>query len=207
MAREITIQFHKDLFDDKFLNRNQLHFVKSMLERAQRGLLFSSETAEAMKGRIIALQDAGGFMSVVELLSLLHDLSASGNPRTLSDAGFSNERYHYNSRRLEKVFDYINQHYHKQVNLCEVSKIANMPESSFSRFIKQRTGKTFVDNLNEIRLGHAARLLIETSNTVSEIAYQCGFNNISNFNRAFKRKKMCIPKYFRETYSGYSACA
>jgi AraC-like DNA-binding protein len=96
----------------------------------------------------------------------------------------------------------MNINYNRQVTLAEVSKLANMPEASFSRFIKKRTGKTFIDTLNEIRLGHASRLLIDTTNTIAEIAYKCGFNNISNFNRIFKRKKFCIPKEFRETYAG-----
>jgi AraC-like DNA-binding protein len=199
---EITLQFHRDLFDDKFLNRNQLHFVKNMIERSQRGILFSQDTVAGIKDRIIAVKNKTGFVSVLELLFILHDLSTSRNMRTLSDASFSNEYFHYNSRRLEKVFDYINTYYYKQVNLADVSEIANMPESSFSRFIKQRTGKTFIDSLNEIRLGHASRMLIETTYTIAEIAYKCGFNNISNFNRVFKRKKLCIPKDFRETYAG-----
>jgi transcriptional regulator GlxA family with amidase domain len=122
--------------------------------------------------------------------------------KTLSDSSFSNEQFHYNSRRIEKVFEYMNSHYNMQITLAEVAKIANMPEASFSRFIKKRTGKTFIDSLNEIRLGHASRMLIDTTNTVAEIAYKCGFNNISNFNRIFKRKKFCIPKDFRETYTG-----
>jgi len=143
-----------------------------------------------------------GFDSVLELLSILHDLSVSRNTRVLSDPGFTSEKFCYNSRRIEKVFEFMNSNYHKSVSLAEVSRIANMPEASFSRFIKKRTGKTFVDSLNEIRLGHASRMLIETTNTVAEIAYKCGFNNISNFNRVFKRKKLCIPKEFRETYTG-----
>jgi AraC-like DNA-binding protein len=199
---EITIQFHKDLFDDKLLRRNQLNFVKNMMERSQRGILFSPETVTALKDRIISLNKKSGFDSVLELLSILHDLSISRNMKTLSDSSFSNEQFHYNSRRIEKVFEYMNSHYNMQITLAEVAKIANMPEASFSRFIKKRTGKTFIDSLNEIRLGHASRMLIDTTNTVSEIAYKCGFNNISNFNRIFKRKKFCIPKDFRETYTG-----
>jgi len=199
---EITIQFHKDLFDDKFLRRNQLSFVKNMMERAQRGILFSPETTILLKGRIQSLNKKNGFDSVLELLSILHDLSISRNMKTLSDSSFSNEQLHYNSRRIEKVFEYMNAHYNMQITLAEVAKIANMPEASFSRFIKKRTGKTFIDSLNEIRLGHASRMLIDTTNTVAEIAYKCGFNNISNFNRIFKRKKFCIPKEFRETYTG-----
>jgi AraC-like DNA-binding protein len=199
---EVTIQFHKDLFDEKFLRRNQLSFVKSMLERSQRGILFSHETISALKDRLLSLDKKTGFDSVLELLSILHDLSISRNMRTLSDLAFTNEKFYYNSRRIEKVFEYMNTNYNKQVSLAEVSRIANMPEASFSRFIKKRTGKTFIDSLNEIRLGHASRMLIDTTNTIAEIAYKCGFNNISNFNRIFKRKKFCIPKEFRETYTG-----
>jgi len=199
---EVTIQFHKDLFDERFLKRNQLSFVKSMLERSQRGILFSHETIAALRDRLLALDRKTGFDSVLELLSILHDLSTSRNMRTLSDLSFTNEKFNYNSRRIEKVFEYMNDNYNKQVSLAEVSRIANMPEASFSRFIKKRTGKTFIDSLNEIRLGHASRMLIDTTNTVAEIAYKWGFNNISNFNRIFKRKKFCIPKEFRETYTG-----
>ena len=199
---EITIQFHRDLFDNKFLNRNQLSFLKSMLQRSQRGILFSPDTILAIKDRLIALAKKSGFDSVLELFSILHYLSTSRNMRTLSDASFGDEKFNYNSRRIEKVFEYMNYNYSRQITLGEVSKIANMPEASFSRFIKKRTGKTFIDSLNEIRLGHASRMLIDTTNTVAEIAYKCGFNNISNFNRIFKRKKMCIPKDFRQTYTG-----
>jgi len=199
---EITIQFHKDLFDEKFLKRNQLSFLKNMLERSQRGIAFAPETILLVKDRILALDLKGGFNSVLKLLSILHDLSMSTSTKTLSDPGFNNEKFYYNSRRIEKVFEHMNNNYDKQITLSEVARIANMPEASFSRFIRKRTGKTFIDSLNEIRLGHASRMLIDSTTTVAEIAYKCGFNNISNFNRIFKRKKMCIPKEFRQTYAG-----
>ena len=199
---EITIQFHKDLFDEKFLKRNQLSFLKSMLERSHRGISFAPETIIKVKERIQALDKKSGFDSVLELLYILHDLSLSPKLNTLSESSFTNDKFYYNSRRIEKVFEHMNNNYNKQVTLAEVARIANMPEASFSRFIKKRTGKTFIDSLNEIRLGHASRMLIDSTTTVAEIAYKCGFNNISNFNRIFKRKKLCIPKEFRETYAG-----
>jgi transcriptional regulator GlxA family with amidase domain len=76
-----------------------------------------------------------------------------------------------------------------------------MTDVSFSRFFRSRTGITFMDSLLEMRLGHASRLLIDTTQSVAEVAYNCGFNNISNFNRLFKKKKGCTPKEFRESYS------
>lgn len=200
--RELTIQFHKDLFEDRFLRRNQLSFIKAMFEKAHRGILFSRETIERLKPRILALSQKTGFDSVLELLSILHDLSTSRNMRTLSDAGATNEPLHFNSRRIEKVFEYMNAHYSRAITLTEVARVANMPEASFSRFIKKRIGNTFIDSLNEIRLGHATRMLIDTTHNVAEVAYKCGFNNISNFNRTFKKKKGCTPKEFRQSFSG-----
>ncbi len=200
--REITIQFHKDLFDEKFLRRNQLSFIKSMFEKSLRGILFSKETAQNIMPRIIDLTKKHGFDSVLELMSILHDLSISRNIKILSDSSFTNiDTLSYNSRRVEKVMEYMNRHFDKTITLTEVAKIAAMSEVAFSRFFKTRTGNTFIDTLNDIRLGHASRTLIETTNSITEIAFKCGFNNISNFNRIFKKRKNCTPKEFRETYA------
>lgn len=199
---EFTIQFHKDLFNESLLKKNQLSFIRNMFEKAQKGIIFSKETIERIKPRIILLSKRNGFDSVLELLSILHDLSVSRNMRSLSDSVFNNDQFNYNSRRIEKTFEYMNANYSKQITLSEVAKIANMMEISFSRFIKKRTGNTFIDSLNEIRLGHASRMLIDTTQSISEVAYKCGFNNISNFNRTFKKKKGCTPKEFRESFSG-----
>src|SRR6478609_2169100 len=203
--REITIQFHKDLFDEKFLRRNQLNFIRVMFEKSTRGILFSRKTAQQLMPRIMELNQKHAFDSVLELLSILHDLSASRNMRTLSDATFNNsEQYTYNSRRIEKTFEYMNKNFDKAIMLSEVARLSSMSEVSFSRFFKQRTGITFIDSLTEIRLGHASRMLIDTTNSIAEIAYNCGFNNISNFNRIFKKKKNCTPRSFREEYSSSS---
>ena len=199
---ELTIQFHKDLFEDRLLRRNQLSFIKTMFDKAQRGILFSPETIERLRPRLLQLEQKNGFDSVLELLSILHDLSTSRNMRTLSDSSSDNEQLNYNSRRIEKVFEYMNTNYSRPITLTEVAKVANMPEASFSRFIKKRIGSTFIDSLNEIRLGHATRMLIDTTYNVAEVAYKCGFNNISNFNRTFKKRKGCTPKEFRGNFSG-----
>lgn len=198
---EITIQFHKDLFDEKMLRRNQLHFVKEMFERSKCGILFSRETALGLSGRLKQLQTRQGFDSVLELMSILHDLSVSRNARLISDAAFAHIRPSYNSRRVETVIEYINQNFDKPVQLSDAARLANMTKVSFSRFFKTHTGMNFIDSLLEIRLGHASRLLIDTSRSIAEVAYHCGFNNISNFNRLFKKKKGCTPKEFRENYT------
>lgn len=200
--REVTVQFHKDLFDEKMLRRNQLSFIRRMMEQSARGILFSKRTTQALVERISNLNQKHGFDGVLELFSILHDLSVSRNMRLLSDASFNNTKlFSYNSRRIEKTLEYMNANFDKPISLLEVATLANMTQTAFSRFFKTRTGINFIDSLNEIRLGHASRLLIETTETVSEIAYNCGFNNIANFNRLFKKKKKSTPKEFRVSYN------
>lgn len=202
VVREITIQFHRDLFDEKFLQRNQMNFIRKMFEHSFRGVLFSRETIQNMVPRLAGLPQKHGFDSVLELISILHELSLSRNMRLLSDATFTNtEMSHYNSRRVKLVMDYLNKNFDRNVSLADAAKLAAMTEVAFSRFFKLRTGKTFVDTLNEVRLGHASRMLIDTTQSVNEVAYKCGFNNISNFNRIFKKKKDCTPREFRQVYT------
>lgn len=200
--QEVTIQFHKDLFSDSLLKKNQLHFINVMFERSRQGILFSQDVIKRLQGRILALVSKTGFDSVLELISILHDLSISRNMVVLSGTSNNKEIFNYNSRRIQKAYEYLNQHYQDPITLSEVAKAINMPEASLSRFIKKRTGKTFTDSLNDIRLGHASRMLINTTDTIAEIAFRCGFNNMSNFNRVFKRRKNTTPKSFREDYSG-----
>src|SRR4030095_8018951 len=103
--------------------------------------------------------------------------------------------------RIEKIMQYINNNFDRNITLNDAAKIAGMTEVALSRFFKVRTGKTFIETLNDARLGNASRMLIDTTQSVSEVAYKCGFNNMSNFNRIFKKKKTCTPKEFREAYN------
>jgi AraC-like DNA-binding protein len=200
---EVTIQWHKDLFDDKMLKRNQLALIRRMFERSARGILFPKEIAQLVSKRLLAINQMQGFDSVLELMSILHQLSTSKSMRMLSDGTFNNDQVlNYHSRRIDKAYEFMNANFHKPISLRDISKLVSMTEVSFSRFIKKRTGNTFIDSLNEIRLGHATKMLIETTHSVAEISYNCGFNNISNFNRFFKKKKQCTPKEFRENFSG-----
>jgi AraC-like DNA-binding protein len=200
---EVTIQWHKDLFDERFLKRNQLSFIRRMFDRSSRGILFPKATAQSVAKRLLAINEMQGFDSVLELMSILHELSTSKSMRVLSDVTFNNDQVlNYNSRRIDKAYEFMNANFHKPISLKDLAKLVSMTEVSFSRFIKKRTGNTFIDSLNEIRLGHATRMLIETTHSVAEISYNCGFNNISNFNRFFKKKKNCTPKEFRENFSG-----
>lgn len=200
---EVTIQWNKDLFSEQFLNKNQLNFIKRMLQLSRFGIHFSKETVQEVVPEILNLHKVAGFDSVIKLMLILRDLSVSKDTTLLVEGDMLLDKtLNFRSRRLDNAFGFMNKNFGSLITLKDVADQVNMSEVSFSRFIKKRTGKTFIDNLNEIRLGHATRMLIETSNTVAEICYLCGFNNISNFNRAFKRKKNCTPSEYRVNFSG-----
>jgi AraC-like DNA-binding protein len=195
--QEIRLHIQPDLLDEKLLGRNQLTDIRIMLERAKQGILFSMATTEEIALKLEALSTQSGFSSLLSLLAILHDLSVVTDTRMLSDASFPNEKYRDHSRRIEQVFEYMHANFRSQVTLADVSRIANMPEASFSRYIKKKTGHTFIDHLNEIRLSHVSKLLTENTDAIADIALTCGFNNMANFNRTFKRMKGCTPKEFR----------
>lgn len=200
---EITLQWHKDLLDERFLKKNQLAALKDMFDQSSRGLLFSRATAQDLAPRLLEVKEKKGFGAIMELMDILNELSVSKDIRVLSESIIDNNQILYpDSRRITRVLDYMNIHFQKNITLKALSQLIGMTEVSFSRFIKQRTGNTFIDTLNEIRLGHASRMLITGNDPVAEIAMQCGFNNISNFNRVFKQKKHCTPKDFRDNSIG-----
>ena len=103
--------------------------------------------------------------------------------------------------RLDTIMLFLHENYQRPVLLSELASLINMSEASLTRFLKKWTGKTFIDNLNYIRIAEAVCRLIDTSDTIAEICYKSGFNNLSNFNRAFKRRKGNTPTEYREKYA------
>jgi len=199
---EITIQFHKDLFLGSLLNKKQFNSIAVMLENAKKGVSFSRETIEKVKERLDFLnKNHNGFYSVLDLLTILYELSLDRNSRILCSSTFNKQDDSSESRRIQKVINFLNNNYQKEIRLIDVANHVNMSEVSFSRFMKRRTGKNYIEYLNDLRLGIASRYLVDSSKTISEISYDCGFNNLSNFNRIFKKRKGYTPKEFRENYS------
>lgn len=198
--KEITIQFHGDLFNEQLLQRNQFRSVKEMFERASYGVVFPKATISLIKDRLFSLsKEPEGAHSVLALFGILYDLSLSPM-RELSSRSFNAHEQNYDSRRIERAYNYMLENYDKDVRLGDVADLVGMTEVAFSRFVKQRTGRNFIDSLNDIRLGHATRMLVDTTHSIAEICLVCGFNNLSNFNRIFKKKKGCTPREFRENY-------
>ncbi|WP_299580312.1 AraC family transcriptional regulator [uncultured Sunxiuqinia sp.] len=199
--REITIQFHQNLFHDSLLNKNILHPIRDMLQRAYRGIAFSENAIRQLQPRIENLANLSGMDAFLELLSLLFDLSNSRNQQMLSSTSAKKEDF-FNHEKMKLVFEFVQKNYMRKIKVEEMADLLNMTEVSFSRFMKQRTGKTFIEYLNDSRIGFATRYLIENNHSISEIAYLCGFNNLANFNRIFKKRKGSTPSEYRDNFAG-----
>ena len=198
---EITIQFHRDLFHESLLSRNVMRPVKELLARSVCGIAFSGETVRTLRPKLESMAQLQGLDSWLALVSLLSDLSSSPNQQVLSSPGIREANLLFGAK-MQKVNEYIQQNFQRKLPVKEVADILVMSEVSFSRFIKLRTGQTFVEYLNTLRIGFATRYLIEDHLSVSEVAYRCGFNNLANFNRIFKKIKRCTPSEFRTIFPG-----
>lgn len=199
--REITIQFSSDLFFKSFINKNQFASIKKMLEAAQKGISFPMSSIMTVYPLLTTLAtEQQGFYAVIKFLTILYELSLSPEIHTLSSSSFAKIRIESDSLRIQKVQDYINEHYVEEIRLGQLAEMVGMAPVSFSRFFKLRTGKNLSDYIIDIRLGYAARLLVDSTKSIAEVCFDSGFNNLSNFNRIFKRKELCSPKEFRENY-------
>ena len=199
--REVTIHFSRDLFSDAFLSKTHLKPLADLISKADVGVAFGMKAIMHNYDRLNELVNMEpGFYSVMKFIELMYELSLTSDYRLLSTSAFAHTTMTTDSRRVQKVKDYIDANFKDDIRLQELADLANMTPTAFSRFFKLRTGKTISDYIIDIRLGVASRKLVDSTMSVAEICYDCGFNNVSNFNRIFKRKKGCSPKLFRENY-------
>lgn len=197
-AQVVTLQFHKDFLDQCTLNRKPLTNIKKLLKDSYRGVLFSKDTAEKIKNRLINLHSMNGFTAFTEFLSILNDLSLAPGRRLLSSAAVNFEKNRHGHDRLGKLFKYIEQHFDTDISASKAASIICMTPSAFSHYFKKHTSMTFVDYLNDYRLGKVINMLTENDLSVSEIAGRNGFFNLQSFYRIFKKKIGCIPMKYRE---------
>lgn len=199
--REITIQFSGDIFGEGLLSKNQFASIRRMLKRADHGLAFSLPSIMKVYSTLDTIaNESERFVQFLKFMYILYELSVSDEARILASSSFAHTERSTESRRVQKVKQYINDHYNEPLKLADLADLVGMSPVAFSRFFRQRTGRTLSDYIVDIRLGFAARMLVDSSRNISEICYECGFNNLSNFNRTFKAKRNYTPRDFRAMF-------
>lgn len=195
----IVVQFSNEFFKEAISEYPEFHLIKELLERSSRGIRFTKVFSEKFGSRLIRLATKNGFQRTLLLLELLQSLAKTDQYSLLAGELYQAENHDFTSDRLTKVMHYLNSTYLKKIELTKVADVANMHPSAFCRFFKEKSGKPLSEFVNDMRIGYACRLIIEGKISISQICFESGFNNLSNFNRTFKRHTGFNPtNYFQE---------
>lgn len=199
---EITVQFYLDFEGEhNILNTNPFNSIKQMCNRAQKGLAFPMDAIMRVYPQLLQLPKIkDGFDALRKFFDIMYTLSISDGARELASSAFAKVDVENESQRIMKTERYISGHYMEEIRLSTLAEMVNMSPSAFSRFFKLSTSKSVNEYIVDTRLGVASRLLVDTTEPVSSICYDCGFNTLSNFNRLFRKRKGCSPSEFREKY-------
>jgi len=198
--RAVVIQFGEDVFGKGGLQGLSPGGVRTLLEQSALGLRFfgaaEAKVASALRG-IAALSPV---RQLATLLTVLDDLSTEGDVESLSSRLFSVDGSGGETHSVDRVCGYIHEHYRERIPLERAAEEAAMSVSAFCRFFKRTTGKTFSRYVNELRLGNACRLLVQTERNIAQIAQDSGFSNLSHFNQAFLASKKLRPGEYRRVF-------
>lgn len=197
-AEAIVIHFTEESLGKGFFELPEMTLIKQLFRKSQCGLKIEGKTSKEIAAKMHNMLTSSGSARIIELLSILEILSLSSEYRLLSSPGFTLKNNSSGAERITKVHEYILRNFKKDISLEEVAGIANMAPNSFCRLFKSCTRKTFSTFLNEIRIGYACKLISEGNQNVAEICYSSGYNNLSNFNRQFKKITQKSPLIYKK---------
>lgn len=197
LAEAIVIHFKEDFLGEHFLDIPEMVSFKTFLQLSNRGIAIKGKAKVETISLMKKMPGLNGIQRLASLFSIFDSLSKTSVYELLASPGFVKTNNVNNSDRLNKVIEYILQNFDQDITLPKVARAANMGLTTFCNFFKDNYRITFVEYLNTVRIGHACKLLTEKDQNVSEIAYECGYNSIANFNRQFRKYKQMTPTEFR----------
>lgn len=196
----VVLQFGVEIIENRAKEIAEFKHIDRLLKASGRGLNFPLATREAAGQILIEMSNTTGIRRYNLLLELL-DLLGRSTFEKLSSEYYAPNYSQTNENRIGKVFEHIHAHYHRSLSIAELAEIAAMNEAAFCRFFKKTTGKSAINYINELRIGKACNLLNDPNLAIADVSFQSGFNNITHFNRTFKKIKEVSPSSFKRQYS------
>lgn len=196
----MIVQFKLESLGDALLSQHELRDLKSLLNEAERGLVFSVEDAKKAEKHIVQMISSRGIEKMIEFLNLCKILINSEKKGYLCSENYKLDFDERGNKRMSDVYTYIRENYFRAISLEKVAKIAKMSPFAFSRYFKKNCGAGFVEYLNRVRTNKACYLLRETEYQVQDIANECGFASISNFNKQFRKTEGISPRDYRSQF-------
>ena len=195
---EILVQMKADFLGQSFFNIPEMKKIQNLLEVAKGGIAFSGRTKQILGDKMEDLEYQNDFERILSILHILNELALSDEFKVLNAEGFSLETEVKDNDRINIIFNFVKNNFQEDIPLAEIANMVSMTVPSFCRYFKKITNKTFVQFVNERRLVHASKLLTEQTMSISEVCFECGFNNFSHFNKSFKAFTGQNPSDYRK---------
>lgn len=197
----LVIYFKEDFISDLLL-KEEMQQIQMLLKKAKRGIEYYGQTAELLSVMMKKIITAHGAESLIQLLQILDTLAHTKEFRLLHNDDYSYRLKESETRRINLVYNYTAQHFKTGVSLNAAAALLNMTPTSFSRYFRIKTSKSFSDFISELRIKHACKLLVEDdSKSINQVSFACGFNTLSNFNRQFKLLMNMTPKAYKGKFA------
>lgn len=195
----VVIQFREDFWGDAFLALPEVREITELLAISAQGLQVLGESKYMLRKLILELNGCTDFQRIIKLCECLHLLAHRKEYTTLStqQVALINAK---DKERIDKVFRYTIEAFRSHIGLADVAEIAGLSIPAFCNYFKKSTKKTYIDFLNEVRIGYACKLLIDTDQSIVSICYECGYNTLANFNKQFLKIKKITPSGYRKTF-------
>ena len=196
----ICLFFKREIFDPNFIRLPEMNNIRDLIERSRRGLKFTGNSKLEITRFIRSSVNDVGVRKVTNLLTLLELMATSTEYELLASVGFTNSVNSEDFVRFNKVYKFLVKNFATSIRLEEVSTLVGLTPTAFCRYFKERTKKTFVEYLNEMRIGYSKKLLLENKMKISTISGEVGFPNLSNFISQFKKVTGMSPSQFQKQF-------
>lgn len=197
LAEAIVIHFKPNFLGEHFLEIPEMEAFKNFLRLSNRGMSIMGKTKEKIISLMKKMTAMNGLQRLASLMFIFNILSRISEYELLASPGFVENINLNSSDRLNKITEYLMRNFDQDITLPKVASMANMGLTTFCNFFKENCRVTFIEYLNTLRVGHACKLLSEKDQNIVEVAYECGYNSLANFNRQFKKYKQMTPTEYR----------
>ena len=200
-SQTLVVQFHEDIFGKSFIGLPECRNIKKVLQRSRHGLQIVGKSRKVIEKELTHMVEMKGIEKLLQLIRILELISNTDEFRLLTKGGYVRSYRSSDSGRINAVYNHVVDNFNSEIKLETVAAIANLTETAFCKYFKQRTSKSFSRFLNEIRIGHSCKLLMEKELTIRQVCEESGFKNLSNFNRQFKKITGKTPKEYQQEQS------
>jgi len=197
LHEEVVVQIKHDVFTNSFLSLPEMSSINHLMEKAKCGMHFKGETKQKLTNKLLRLSKLSLFDRFVELAYILQLMANSDEYELLNPEIMLPAAMKKNNMRLQNIFTYVEQHFHEEIDIQKVASLANLSVPSFCTYFKKIMKVTFTDFLNQYRIQRSC-ILLQQDKTIADACFECGFNNVTYFNKVFKKFLNTTPSAFKK---------